>query len=81
MFRPISDRPFSLSDVQQAPPVARCGCCGGELYSCDLLWRIAGEIICEDCFPDFALRYFAPCRKTGAQLLTQLAPDEQEREP
>lgn len=81
MLYSIPDRPLFLSDSQQAPPVVRCGCCGRELYSCDLLWRIAGEIVCEDCFPDFALRYFAPCRKTGAQLLFQLAPEEQERQP
>lgn len=76
-----SKRPLSLSDAQQSPPAACCGCCGGEIYACDLLWRIAGETICEECFPDFAVRYFAPCRKTGAQLLSQQAMEEQEREP
>lgn len=81
MFHPNSNRPLSLSDAQQDPPLVRCGCCGGELYACDPLWRIAGQIVCEDCFPDFALRYFASCRKTGAQLLAQLEPEEQEREP
>jgi hypothetical protein len=74
--------PFDLrSDPQQELPVVRCGCCGGELYACDLLWRIAGEIVCEECFPDFALRYFAPCRRTGAELLLRMAAEELEREP
>lgn len=73
--------PVSLTDPQQALPAARCDCCGGELYRWDKLWRIAGAIICEECFPTFALRYFASCRKTGEELQLALLAEEQEREP
>ncbi|MCI8539419.1 MAG: hypothetical protein HFF18_12310 [Oscillospiraceae bacterium] len=78
---PKFERHLILSDPQQSPPAAFCDCCGGEIYACDPLWRVAGEIICEECFPGFTLRYFASCRKNGAQLLAQLAWEEQEREP
>ena len=73
-------RPVTLADPQQAPPVVCCDCCGGELYRWDKLWRIAGAVICEECFPDFALRYFASCRKTGEELLLAMQTEEQERD-
>ena len=77
---PFSDCPVTLTDPQQVPPVVHCGCCGGELYRWDKLWRIAGQIVCEECFPDFALRYFASCRKTGEELWLALLAEEQERD-
>lgn len=33
-------------------PVARCDCCGCDLYEGDYLYTVYGEYLCEDCLND-----------------------------
>lgn len=41
-----------------------CSLCGGEIPRGALYWCLNGEIVCEDCLPEFARLELAPYRQT-----------------
>lgn len=49
-------------DPQRAFPTAECVFCGGELYRGDLYWRLAGQVLCEDCVALWLAGGAAACR-------------------
>ena len=52
-----------LEDKQLEKPICYCDFCGAEVYSGDLIYRIEGEIIHEECLSDYAEERFRPCRE------------------
>ena len=53
---------------QNEQPIAGCDCCGGEIYSDELVHLIDGFVICAECFEDYAFGYFEECMVTGGEL-------------
>ena len=46
--------------------VARCDTCEFELYRGETYYQINGEVICEDCLGEFAVRLLAPFRSLSS---------------
>lgn len=56
----VPERPL---EPPEEKPVAYCGCCSGEIYAGDTVYRIDGQLIHEDCLGDFAKDYFGDCKE------------------
>lgn len=54
MLKPLTLDRFSqgLCDPQEAPVVATCEACGGEIYEGELVYSISGDIIHPDCLAE-----------------------------
>lgn len=45
-----------------------CALCGGEIYAGETYYTINAQVICRDCLPELAARFFAPFqRKEGSR--------------
>lgn len=44
-------------------PLYICRECGGEVFHGEVYYDVAGRLICRDCLPHFARRYFGGCRR------------------
>ena len=58
---------FDVPERRLEPPdvetLEYCGCCGGEIYAGDTVYRIDGQFIHEDCLYDYAKDYFSDCKE------------------
>lgn len=54
MLKPLTLDRFSqgLRDPQEAPAVAYCAACSGEIYEGELVYSISGDIIHPDCLAE-----------------------------
>ena len=58
MYYEYAPDPYMPSDLQDLSPVDECRLCGDALFLGQCCYRLEGELVCEQCLPNYARAYF-----------------------
>ena len=62
MYYEYAPDPYTYADLQSLRPAAECSLCGDALFLGQCCYRLEGELVCEQCLPDYARVYFRSAR-------------------
>ena len=62
MYYEYAPDPYMYTDLQSLRPAAECRMCGDDLFLGQCCYRLEGELVCEQCLPDYARAYFRGAR-------------------